>query len=37
MIPAEKSEAGKCNPNQGYGKIINFGSVRGHPCCSKRR
>lgn len=22
-------EAGKCNPNQGYGKIINFGSVRG--------
>ena len=29
MIPAEKFEAGKCNPNQGYGKIINFGSVRG--------
>lgn len=22
-------EAGKANPNQGYGKIINFGSVRG--------
>ena len=22
-------EHGKCNPNQGYGKIINFGSVRG--------
>ena len=22
-------EHGKCNPNQGYGKIINFGSVSG--------
>ncbi len=28
-IPADKFEAGKANPNQGYGKIINFGSVRG--------
>jgi gluconate 5-dehydrogenase len=28
-IPQDKFEAGKANPNQGYGKIINFGSVRG--------
>ena len=27
MIPAEKFEAGKCNPNQGYGKIINIASM----------
>ena len=28
-IADDKFEAGKANPNQGYGKIINFGSVRG--------
>ena len=26
---SDNFEHGKCNPNQGYGKIINFGSVRG--------
>lgn len=29
VIPESAFEAGKANPNQGYGKIINFGSVRG--------
>ena len=29
IIPESEWEHGKCNPNQGYGKIINFGSVRG--------
>ena len=28
IIPESEWEHGKCNPNQGYGKIINFGSVR---------
>jgi gluconate 5-dehydrogenase len=28
-ISEDKFEHGKANPNQGYGKIINFGSVRG--------
>ena len=28
QIPESAFEHGKCNPNQGYGKIINFGSVR---------
>ncbi len=29
QVPADQFEHGKANPNQGYGKIINFGSVRG--------
>ena len=29
IIDPANFEAGKCNPNQGYGKIINIGSVRG--------
>ena len=29
QIPESAFEHGKANPNQGYGKIINFGSVRG--------
>jgi gluconate 5-dehydrogenase len=28
-VPAEQFESGKATPNQGYGKIINIGSVRG--------
>ncbi len=28
QIPMEKFEHGAANPNKGYGKIINFGSVR---------
>ena len=28
QIPESAFEHGKCNPNNGYGKIINFGSVR---------
>ena len=27
-VPQSEFEAGKANPNKGYGKIINFGSVR---------
>ena len=29
QVPASAFESGKANPNQGYGKIINIGSVRG--------
>ena len=28
QVPEAEFEHGKCNPNNGYGKIINFGSVR---------
>ena len=28
-VPASEFKAGMPNPNKGYGKIINFGSVRG--------
>ena len=28
QVPEAEVEHGKCNPNNGYGKIINFGSVR---------
>ena len=29
QVPASEFVAGQANPNKGYGKIINFGSVRG--------
>ena len=29
QVPADQFETGKATPNQGYGKIINIGSVRG--------
>ena len=36
QVPEAEFEHGKCNPNNGYGKIINFGSVRTFPTTPPR-